>query len=236
MFLLGALPQTIKLYGMTGIPITKLCASLFLGSFCVIEIIMLWLKYYRTSSSSQRPSNRSSLFDDLLRTPAFFTTLALSTHALAGAAFQPLAVPKVSYAFHLTYWTITGFYMESAFRVPVFYSTSVYFTSVAVLNYAKRRGLAASKDLDAPLTKYLKIELGNEVISQVSIQSVLSMLLLLYGGIFLDSPRAFRLGPMTRHGASIAFMLLHLLAAIVVYAVRYDPQGTYKPDWTSQLG
>ena len=178
-FLLGALSQIIKLYGLTGIPVTKLCASGFLGSFCIIEIVMLWLKYCRPSSSSQRPSNRSSFFDDLLRTPAFFTTLALSTHALMGAAFQPLAVPKVSYAFLLIYWTITGFYIGSLLRISFFYSSSVYYTLSAVLVYAARRGSAASEDLDTPASKdqYWKMELGKEKISQASIQCFFVILL-----------------------------------------------------------
>ena len=49
-FFLGALPQIIKLYAMTGIVGTKVCASMYLGSFLIIEAIMRWFEKYRADT------------------------------------------------------------------------------------------------------------------------------------------------------------------------------------------
>ncbi|KAL8786931.1 MAG: hypothetical protein Q9195_008010 [Heterodermia aff. obscurata] len=46
-FVIGPLPQVIKLYAMRGIPGTQICASLFFGSFLVIEAIMTLLNQHR---------------------------------------------------------------------------------------------------------------------------------------------------------------------------------------------
>ena len=49
-FVFGALPQIIKLYAMRGILCTQICASLFFGSFLIIEAVMLWLNKYRNTT------------------------------------------------------------------------------------------------------------------------------------------------------------------------------------------
>ncbi len=50
----GALPQIIKLYAMRGIPGTQISASIYLGSFEIIEVTMSRLN----GSDARRPSTR----------------------------------------------------------------------------------------------------------------------------------------------------------------------------------
>ncbi len=42
-FVLGALPQTVKLYAMSGIFWTKVLSSMFIGSFAILEVIVGYL-------------------------------------------------------------------------------------------------------------------------------------------------------------------------------------------------
>ena len=253
-FVFGAVPQFIKLYAITGIPGTQACTSLYLGSFLAIELIMVYLRRYRSSSQPRRPSTRRGHFEpyEFLRTFAFFTTISISSVAFVEAAFKPLARSDVSYAGILVNWAGAGYVSlpwcysyESGRRAlmgsmySVFYLYLLMFVSLGGLVCATPGKWATIENFDAPPIALLQDwEKGpaRAIFLDMPVYYVALMLFLLWSTHSLGTRRAFRTRPTVQHCASIAFMVLHFLAAILPYALEYDPQGTYKPDWTNQLG
>lgn len=55
-FLIGAVPQIIKLYAMSGVPITKMWSSMYLSSFVVIELMVRTLGDEWKNSNVNDPS------------------------------------------------------------------------------------------------------------------------------------------------------------------------------------
>lgn len=55
-FLIGAVPQIIKLYAMSGVPITKMWSSMYLSSFVVIELMVRTVGDDWKSSNVNDPS------------------------------------------------------------------------------------------------------------------------------------------------------------------------------------
>ena len=273
-FALGTIPQVIKLYATTGIPGTKVCASLYLGSFFAIELIMIWLKCYRSSLPLNRRNNRGSrsVFYEFLRTLAFFATISFSSVAFVGTAFKPMAGLDLSYAGVLVNWAAVGLTLQPLFHrgvsrrsyilvnVPgkgrkllsLFHrrsllveSHSIFYPSLLMsalfggLVYAIPGKWATLRDLDTPLINLFQDwERGpaNAIFLPVHPLYLLLIFFLFGSTHFLGTREAFRTRPKIQHCASIAVMLLHFLAGILLYAFRYDPQGTYKPNWTSNLG
>ena len=236
-FAFGAMTQIIKLYAMTGISRTKIFASLYLGSFFVIELIMKWSKRYRSSVSLTRQSNRRKDFDfqEFLRTFAFFITISFSSIAVGGTAYRLITKSDISYAGMLVHWawvevmlqhlvhggsTTSGSFLRGLhFRVySGLLGSAVYWG----LQFAIIGSIATIKalDSDTPLIYLLHYwEKGpwREIFFPFH-RIYLLIFLFFCSTHLLLTRRAFRTRPKIQHCASCAFMLLHLLAAILVYA------------------
>ena len=254
-FAFGAMPQVVKLYSLSGIPGTKICASLYLGSFVAIEVIMTGLQRYRSSSISKGQSDHGSRIDlcEFLRTFAFFITISFSSVAFVGTAFKAIARSDLSYAGILFYWAFVGLCSQPSFYPPGSSSRRSYLAKLQfkiyylLLAYAIIVGLvcvtsgncATTRDFDTPSIDLLQ-DSGkgpwNAIFLDVPYLYLCLIVLLFFSTHRLATRRAFRTRPKIQHCASIAFMLLHFVAAILLYSFEYDPHGTFKPDWTNKFG
>ena len=113
-FAFGAESQIIKMYAMIGIPRTRTCASLHLGSFFAIELIMIWLKCYGSSLSLARQNNRRKRFgyQEFLRAFALFSTTSFLTIAVGGTVYNLMAKPDFTYASMLVHWACVGVMLQ----------------------------------------------------------------------------------------------------------------------------
>ena len=259
-FALGAMPQVIKLYALSGIPGTKICASLYLGSFVAIEVIMTWLRYYRSSLTLTGHSDHGRRTDlcEYLRTFAFFITINFSSVAFVGTAFKEVARSDLSYAGISFYWAFVGLVGLWSQPYTLFYppgasSRRSYLAKLQskfyylLLVYAIIVGLvcaipgqcAAIRDFDTPpidLSQGREKGPWNAILIDVHFLYLCLIVSLFLSTHLLATRRAFRARPKIQHCASIAFMLLHFVAAILLYSFEYDPHGTFKPDWTNNFG
>lgn len=241
------MPQFIKLYAMAGIPRTKTCASLYFSSFLTIEFIMIWLKCYRLSPSSKRQNNRKNHFSpyEFFRTFAMFITISSSSVAFIGTAFKLATGSNLSHTSLLVNWAIWGFGIH--FLVgrsskksgleswhSVFYLCLLTFTIFGGILYIMPVDWTTIKLFDNVFR--LDGEGGPRKAVFLFVPFLAFLFYFSYLTHFLGTREAFRESPKIQHCAFIAFMLLHLLAAIFLYIFKYDPQGTYKPDWTNNLG
>ncbi|KAG7008016.1 hypothetical protein G7Y79_00007g021410 [Physcia stellaris] len=253
-FSFGALPQVVKLCAMRGIVRTQICALLFLGSFMVIEAIMLGLKKYRAAGRDRQT---------VLETPNENNKLNMIRGLLICASH--------SSAIYLVATTFAGLTrLEIIHLIAVLTGTlyaSITDTLYIFLSKALHKVLAAQR-LEAfdslipsrPRSDYQGMPLRSliwvfmEVCAQVLGVTALLVNSDYYAeaaGIFIVNLHSgFLMGGIHKpvrtagekysvnlspHGF-VVYMLLHLLAAVKTYAFSYDPTNTYKPGWTNKLG
>ena len=136
MFVLGVLPQIIKLYDMRGLPWTKLWASLFLSSFFVIELLVLISKRFRRPL----PPDQPQIGDRARSTPdSWLQAGAL----LAGLAFS-------SYFFSTAIMTLTGRYTGETFWLHNFISMAFGFVQTCNLAFPGGEPLSITSELLTP--------------------------------------------------------------------------------------
>ena len=240
LFCLGALPQVVKLCAMRGIVRTQICALLFLGSFTVIEAIMLWLRKYRAAVRDRRTvfetpnNNKLEMIRGLL-----ICTGHSSAIGLVAATSAELAKPKT------TLLTLV---------LPGTLSASIAYTLCLFPPEAFLEEVAPQESDEYRIERIVLV-----LFVMVSCGSIFLMIALQVNGefyikaaiiFFWNLVSAFLIGDSDksfwtaggdyfvdlRPSGYILFMLLQLLAALRTYAFNYDPTNTYKPGWTNKLG
>ena len=238
-FVVGTVPQIVKLYAMIGIRATQTCASLYFGSFVAIEMIMVWLKRYRSSSPLQSQSNhgsRPTIYENL-RTAAFFATILL-----LGSAFSDISLvgivsiwPSVSFLF-LPLWLV-GLPLWTSRKVLQFTFSiiTLLLSLLGVLVWAAIDARATKKFSDTALVDILQGSQEGKMKFLLQLLCVLLSFIPVCYAHYLGTQSTFRTMPNMQYCASITFMLYHLVAAILLYIFLYDPRETYKPDWANKL-
>ena len=240
LFVLGALPQIIKLYGVHGLLWTKVWATMFLASFVLLECLVLQLGQDRRGID---PGDEGDLAY-ILSFVVVCSSLVFAFYVFSRAVF---AIAEKH--FGTIRWP---------FALGAVLLTALYFVVMCVSRGQnnKRRGLqvAVGAGVAVPTTAmlsmmtavYLPLTFGATVFIMLETQtlyviaivaSVLSALAItlytLYRVLEQLSPETAR---YLEFGIGTYFLLLHLCSTPLFYAFAYDPQGTVKPAWTEQLG
>lgn len=238
-FFLGALPQVIKLYAMGGITVTKVCASMYLGSFLIIEAAMRWLEKYQTDSRGQDDRAKNgcgnanatrifilffSQYAAVLIKHRFCSTLGCIFWCLSfiisvnfviifmSATFREWPEHYSSSPSELEQWLT--FFLLPCFCVALLFGIAVWF-GLFQWNFGIGTLLGILYGTAAVILMGF-IYIGTEV----------DVMLKRWGESNLR-----KCG-----GHPLLFMLFHLLAGLQYYFYDYDSKGTYKPAWTNQLG
>ena len=244
-FVLGALPQTVKLYAMSGIFWTKVLSSMFIGSFAILEVIVGYL----AGGLEDLPRDETANTDDgeirLFNLLAQAVSLTFSFYYLGLGLYE--AVENITGPSSLLNLTIYGVFV-----------TLANLCTMAVVN---RRGLVQSWPL------YESIGVALVCMSSSGTYSVLASPntylrpeldrsvtygLLYFFTIFasvhwalvatIQGYRELHLLQLTRrvHYIDISlemfFICVNLAAALTFYAYKFDSRGTFKPSWTEYLG
>ena len=233
-FVFGALPQIIKLYAMSGVLGTQICASLFFGSFLIIEAITMWSSTYRNTMIGLdiQATNLDNSIRILRR-----VTLGLSY------AFPLCLVLIVTWIKNLPFFTMTMLEVS----LLVFTVLSNPYESKSNEPFGKEvfyRIEWPARFIWVTLIRVLMLFLINVGIWELFGFHDYSILFLKpwYGFVFFLILIVAQSLP-SEHGPTrlqrlghLVFILIHIVTAFTTYALMYDPVGTYKPGWTNYLG
>jgi hypothetical protein len=228
LFVLGALPQTIKLCAMGGIPMTQAYVVMFTISFLLDEALLaLGRKASDTTDSASEDHNPPVKFAEVKE---LFCSISIAGSAL-------FAMERFAEAIRGLVLTYIG-----ALSWPFFISTSVFgllslcfilrandglIASFSILTTA---GLGASLSGGVGATSTMVFRFTTA--ANVLITAVLAGIAL-YRTLYLISPKY---ASRVHFSLESYFLLLNLFSALLAYRFLYDPTTTSKPKWTDQLG
>ena len=243
LFTLGALPQIIKLFSMQGIPVTKTIASLYFGSFLVLEIGVYFSSALEQDLEADSQGNDSVRSGDTLKKELGWKLrlaviplsnrivlypLALSAYEIAktiGPRHWPYAVGLCILAITPgvdALWlkgekvTLTQTFMLFPNVIGIFLSSCI------LLPIADR-----ARSTDSRTTLGLWVSTGLLVIMGIGANAT-------YWAKTIS-----RLDVQSKEieaGLSSFLIIFNLGTALLYYSFRYDPSGTFKPSWVNQLG
>ena len=243
LFTLGALPQIIKLLCMQGIPVTTIIASLYFGSFLVLEIAVYF------SSRLGRDLEVDSQGDDSVRSGdtlkkgvgwnlrvgvialsdnIMFFPLVLSAYEIAktiGPRPWPCAVGLCILAITPgidTLW-LKGEKVTLTQALMLFPNQIGYFSSSCLLLSISDR----ARSTDSRTMHGLWVCVGLFVIMGIGINS--TYWLKMMSKLDVQSKEIESL-------MSFFWVIYYLGTALLYYSFRYDSSGTFKPLWANQLG
>ena len=230
LFILGVLPQAIKLFGMRGIPWTQACGGLYLSSFLVIAGVGALARHAERDTDAD--TSREGPLDELMMT------------VLKVARFWVVAVVQVG----VWAWCVRALLhpvwdMEA--KAPVLYYI-ILWTPVWIGMMVYMPGLLAYHTILAPL---ITTTLGKIT---CFVYSASLVVLCIYGtphfavflmredylsfSVYVLVAAFYATKVVPRHLLMIFFGLLNLVLSILYYRFRYDPTGTVKPLWAGKLG
>ncbi|KAI9775363.1 MAG: hypothetical protein M1839_001279 [Geoglossum umbratile] len=262
-FVLGALPQAVKLCAMTGVPWTKAWGAMYLVSFGVVELVLVMAGYeesqnYMATEETPEVEGRGGepvpkrtavrLLNSWIWYTHFHGLLAmwfqamLCMWALNSAISGILTNGRVSNASTATLKalavTLSPIYLASAAWLYISACISV---GVVVSALGHRRLLTIS--LGAAITAPVAVAAGLHIQSYARLVGLLR-----YGGAYfafflvhlLVVPLLLYWVKYSTQSAALPVrsfpFLANLLAALLYYCLKYNPEGTSKPSWTDVLG
>ncbi|MCJ1458771.1 hypothetical protein MMC28_009145 [Mycoblastus sanguinarius] len=240
---LFAIPQFVKLYAFQGLMWTKLIASMYLGSFLIMELLVMWpYTWVIQPSAANNTEKRVRGFGS--------TSLPFSSIALAvvfalwfiAAAFQRMFGGMVKFSLLQWIGIVTLFFGAGALLAGFLASATLkrnphdmagpFVVLVIVV------GLSAAFYFIGSLSGMHQLPLvWSNVISAI-LTAVWAAGAAKYANIATDTIR--KAGQLTQRRVERVlgwyFFGLHLVAAGLYYGFCYDSEGTSRPSWTERLG
>ena len=234
MFVLGVLPQAIKLFGMRGIPWTQACGGLYLSSFLVIAGVGALGQ--RAERNTDADTSREGALDEQMMKVWNFASIWVVAVVQAGVwvwCMRALLHPAwhirpnsstlcmilwflACMVFAIVTWTLNMLAVFSLFvtpLIPTIIGKIVYFA------------VSASLVIGVPLY-------GTPYLWTIFISGADYLLFSLY--VLLAAFVATKVVP--HRLLMLFFGLVNLVLSILYYRFRYDPTGTVKPIWAGKLG
>ena len=242
----GALPQILKLYGMNGVPWTTAWGSLYIGSFVVLEPLVIAQQKSGRNRAASTSGIANSSHSNRDERPALEKALShitvaigaiIPSYFLASAIHDVIAKTRVSYVPHIV----------ATSMVAVFTLLSVILLEGKRFKWTEAL-MMLLMFMGLTLTIVLFMPLATAI---ASTQSVRDFLLSLSGSLLLALGLLGVLlfwsfwRPKSRIDQSkenmdlvlkVLFFIRVLSAAFAYYAIKYDSNGTVKPPWANQLG
>ena len=236
LFLVGALPQIIKLYAADGIPWTQAICTAFLSSFLVDELLLrgppchdeIFLATIYSASSTG-----ASLMHSLSWISIVFTFVFTPVDARLLGWTEQYGSGWV--CFGVIVWQCISNILICQDRyirehdARFFFAEIVLFWDViSILNTLGYLAIAEYFHLQSrwPFFTWEVLKVGG-VICRVILMSNVER------EVRADNTNG--VGMLTRHCA-ICYVLFHLVEAVICYAGLYDASKTFKPAWTAWMG
>ena len=236
LFVLGVLPQAIKLFGMHGIPWTQACGGLYLSSYLVIAGVGALARRVERDTDADTSWRRAALVERTMKVWNFvsFGIVAVVQAGVWVWCVQALLLPVwdiEAKAFVLYF--ILSFLKYLVFGLMICMSNIlpfllVFATPVIPTTRGQIAYFAFSISLGVGLCVY------GVPLFQVADLLFRMDYLLFSVYVLLAAFIATKVVP--HHRLMIFFGLLNLVLSILYYRFRYDPTGTVKPLWAEKLG
>jgi hypothetical protein len=235
LFVLGVLPQAIKLFGMHGIPWTQACGGLYLSSFLVIAGVGALAR--RAERDADADTSREGPLDKLMMAvwdvPSIWVVAVVQAGVWVWCVWALLLLlpvwdmkakaPVLYFILSTPAWVMFGFIVRGP-MIRAFYYLFLW-TILIPTTLGKIAYFAFSASL-AVLYLYGVRQFLDFLIREVYLQFSAYVLVAAF----------FATKVVPRHLLMIFFALVNLVLFILYYRFRYDPTGTVKPLWVEKLG
>ncbi|KAL3472173.1 hypothetical protein BJX99DRAFT_236065 [Aspergillus californicus] len=232
-FILGALPQFIKLFASKGILLSQILGAMYLASWCLFELLFLMAAVddvalqqpLPLSIFSRHPLKQAWMIMALVcngilyATPCaiawvtIFVSALDSTNSNTRTVYLAFHLPVLFVAYLVLWWNLFPY----VFRPRV--ATPDWGSSIALFDLNIPFGFLAE---DGPFTQ------GTTGVALLPISVVLFIGLL---------PRWFQDGRLFGlTGVDMWRLRVLFSQPLIFYALIYDSAGTYQPDWLQYLG
>ena len=230
LFVIGALPQIVKIFATKGIPLTQVACAAYLSTFVVDEVLLALaptLSDVDREHWETRADDLSSLPRDLVFWIGFLVS-AMEPFVFAGQRLSPSELDGNKELF---------LYVVSVLANVCTISLIVWDTS-----RAKNQLLSGIFCFSLAFMVWQSVYNGIESASRSIIEHTLSstsLLVALAVVQYIDLTGmigAYSIARLFNMLTGICYVLLQLLAALFYYWKVYDPTTSFKPAWTEWLG
>ena len=239
LFALGALPQIVKILSMRGIPWTTALASMFLVSFLVLEVGVYYNRVFvRNQDAFPDEVSTTSPATDAERRVGLgiiFVNSAVCYYHLAVAAYEimlTIGSRTWPYATGLCILALT----------PVLDKLWLKQEEISLLQglmlFPDLFGVVLSCCLLLSVTEMARSADSNTSLALCVAGGIIVVLVILTNLLYWQMVLAvvetqpkqvdFIMGTL--------LLVMNLTTALLYYAFKYSPEGTYKPLWVNQLG
>jgi hypothetical protein len=234
LFVLGVLPQAVKLFSMRGIPLTQVCGGLYLSSFLVVAGVGALA---RRAEYETIPQPWTTLKKKMIvpRPGLLILMLVLMPHAYFWVWCAQGALPawdtKSTAYFIICMFSLPGFIVLMLLFFSLLLDLSYIFSSLPFFFLPDTRHFA---NLESTAFIFLLASsfmtsgyfyLTNSEFIFVTFQLAFPFYVVFV--LVLVAPTYLLV---------ILFALINFGSSILYYRFRYDPTGTVKPLWTEKLG
>ena len=230
-FVLGVLPQAIKLFGMRGIPWTQACGGLYLSSYLVIAGVGALARHAERDTDADTSWRWAALVE---RTMKVWNFVSLGIVAVVQAGVWVWCM-----------WVLLLPVWDMEVKAPMLYSLlwgPVYGMMVIQIPGALAWLLVwATLVIPTTLGKIACAAFSASFVGLYfyHISPYFDFLFrgdYLWFSVYVLLAAFAATAVVPRHLLMIFFGLLNLVLSILYYRFRYDPTGTVKPLWAEKLG
>jgi len=232
LFVLGVLPQAIKLFGMRGIPWTQACGGLYLSSYLVIAGVGALAR--RAEHDTDADTSWEGALDE--RTMEVLNVASFWVVAVVQAGVWVWCVR----ALLLPVWDMGAkvFVLYFISSAPVWFMFLIIFYAPAIFGIVS---LSVTTLIPTTLGKiaYLAFMASLVGLYMYHLPHFVDFLIRVYYlsfSVYVLLAAFFATMVVPPHRLMIFFGLLNLFLSILYYRFRYDPTGTVKPLWAEKLG
>jgi len=231
LFVLGVLPQAIKLFGMRGIPWTQACGGLYLSSYLVIAGVGALA---RRAERDNADTSREGPLDELMMEVWNFASIGVVAVVQAGVwawCGRALLLPvwdmeaKAPVLYFILWTPAWSMFVMIVAMPSALAGYSAVVTLVPPMTLSKITYFVFSASL-VGLCYY-----GTPHVMHFLIQEVY-----LHFSMYVLVAAFYATKVVPHHLLMLFFGLVNLVLSILYYCFRYDPTGTVKPLWAGKLG
>ena len=255
LFLLGVLPQAIKLFACTGLFWAKIWAALYLTSFALIEtLVLIPQRFFSNLRSSESDA------DEILRTTTITTRRAENMNRLwqqwypgiVMLSHVPLVYVFVMLLMHLNHSYAASYLDESQGNPGIPGLIAVAIIIVAILIFYQITPRFYSEEFNVLISSTVlfwclfsenAMNLMKPKFDQSTLQALQPLAkdrggrttMSMYGAMIL---RMTSLGHSEKYNTRIGRLsfFFYVAIALAYYIAVYEPTGTIKPAWAEYLG
>jgi hypothetical protein len=250
MFVIGALPQIVKLYAMQGLPWVQLAGAAYLASFVAIELLTFLSRFDAASREPRAPRRPTDTEEGLFGsiTITYSVIFAFYLYALGLVAATKPYVDELSWwhfphiyislliIFIYVLATMTATYRHSReeFTMLLMAISLVLWFPIAMAASSVISRLPNKEDVANYFPKIGEGKIWVTIAAAISAHMAMGLAFMTGKAIV----KTFHGGrkKLLDLGSQSLFVFCHVVASILYFKFEYDPMGTNKPGWTDVLG